>query len=294
MDKDLLEDCLAKGMSLPEIGRLVDKPPGTVGYWVAKHGLVANGREKFSPGKGKVITEAQLEPLVMEGLTIADIAERLGVRPNCVRYRIQKYGLPQPIEVRRTLRDHAVRTGDTDAMRVCIHHGMTQFLRDNRGTWRCRLCRQERVADRRRRVKRILVEEAGGACILCGYDRFAVQQWLHGGDRPSSRRSFEVRAALRELPRGGGGWLTDVGVSKLVLTGKNSPDWTRTNTNSLTVNHAAITSPGITETNSVSWPSLRHCRSRTSHPPRPSTASAALLAPPDAHGLAAIASAARR
>ena len=50
VEKEFLEDCLAKGMSLPQIGELVGRLPGTVGYWVAKHRLVANGSEKFTPG----------------------------------------------------------------------------------------------------------------------------------------------------------------------------------------------------------------------------------------------------
>lgn len=100
MEKDFLEQCLAKGMSLPQIGRLVDRPPATIGYWVAKHGLVANGKEKFSPGKGSGVTQTALEPLVMEGRTIAQIADELGVGANCVRYWIEKYGLPRPRQVR--------------------------------------------------------------------------------------------------------------------------------------------------------------------------------------------------
>jgi hypothetical protein len=48
-----------------------------------------------------------------------------------------------------------------------------------RGTYRCKLCRQEQVADRRRRVKRILVDEAGGSCALCGYDRCVAALQFH-------------------------------------------------------------------------------------------------------------------
>lgn len=187
MEKDFLENCLAKGMSLPRIGELTGRTPSTVGYWVAKHGLVANGRKKFSPGKAKAFTRGDLEPLVMEGLTIARIADELDVSPNCVRYWIGEYGLPQPIEVRRTLTAHARKVGDTRSKRVCRQHGETQFLMDIRGTWRCRLCRQARVAERRRKVKKILVEEAGGACALCGYDRSDSALHFHHRD-PADKR----------------------------------------------------------------------------------------------------------
>jgi hypothetical protein len=38
-----------------------------------------------------------------------------------------------------------------------------------RGYYRCRKCRSASVSRRRRRVKEILVQEAGCACRLCGY-----------------------------------------------------------------------------------------------------------------------------
>lgn len=187
MEKEFLEECLARGMSLPQIGELANRPAGTVGYWVAKHGLIANGREKFSPSRRQAVARESLEPLVMEGMTVSRIADELGVGVNCVRYWIDKYGLPQPIEVRRTLRSYAMQSGDTSSVRDCDRHGRTDFVRDARGTWRCRRCRGERVAERRRRVKQILVVEAGGECCLCGYNRSAAALHFHHVD-PGAKR----------------------------------------------------------------------------------------------------------
>lgn len=187
MEKDFLEDCLAKGMSLPQIGELVGRPPGTVGYWVRKHGLVANGSEKFSPGKGGKVSRKALEPLVMEGLTIAQMAEELDVGMNCIRYWIDGYGLPKPRDVRRVLTTEALRTGSTRANRTCPKHGVTEFRLDRRGTWRCPRCSGERVSRRRRKVKRILVEEAGGCCCLCGYDKVDSALHFHHLD-PGAKR----------------------------------------------------------------------------------------------------------
>jgi hypothetical protein len=45
----------------------------------------------------------------------------------------------------------------------------------------------EAVTRRRRQVKRILVEEAGGACSLCGYDRYAGALHFHHVDRRTKR-----------------------------------------------------------------------------------------------------------
>jgi hypothetical protein len=52
MDRGLLKGYLDQGLSLPQIGALVDRDPSTVGYWVQKHGLVANGQDKYAPRGG--------------------------------------------------------------------------------------------------------------------------------------------------------------------------------------------------------------------------------------------------
>ena len=41
MDKELLEECLAEGMSLEAIGKRAGKHESTVSYWLKKHGLEA-------------------------------------------------------------------------------------------------------------------------------------------------------------------------------------------------------------------------------------------------------------
>src|SRR5215210_1148279 len=74
-------------------------------------------------------------------------------------------------------------------IRSCSKHGRTEFVqRSDGGGWRCIRCR----ADRRRRIKEILIEEAGGACILCGYDRCVGVLQFHHAD-PSTKR-FAIAA----------------------------------------------------------------------------------------------------
>jgi hypothetical protein len=68
MNRAFLEDCLARGMSLNEIGALTKRDPSTVGYWVHKYGLTANGKARYAPRGG--LTREQLEPLVESGLTL--------------------------------------------------------------------------------------------------------------------------------------------------------------------------------------------------------------------------------
>jgi DNA-directed RNA polymerase subunit RPC12/RpoP len=59
----------------------------------------------------------------------------------------------------------------------CAKHGQTGFVVDGRGYYRCRKCRAEAVSRRRRKMKQIIVEEAGGACSRCGYS--ASMRALH-------------------------------------------------------------------------------------------------------------------
>jgi IS30 family transposase len=91
MDRDLLERYLKQGLSLPEIGALVGRDPSTVGYWVQKHGLVANGRAKYAPRGG--LTRAQLAPLVDSGATLEGIAVALDRSASTIRYWLAKHGL---------------------------------------------------------------------------------------------------------------------------------------------------------------------------------------------------------
>lgn len=199
MDKDFLVTCLEKGMSLPQIGELAGRPPGTVGYWVAKYGLVANGKDKFSPGKGRRVTGDLLEPLVMEGRTVASIAAELGVGANCVRYWIERYELPTPREVRRILAAHARRSGDRLSTRICKKHGEGEFTIDAQRTWRCCQCSQERVTRRRRRVKLVLLAEAGGCCCICGYDRAPAALHFHHLDPASKRFAISRSGYTRRI-----------------------------------------------------------------------------------------------
>jgi len=185
LDRDLLERYLAEGMSLPQIAELTGRTVGTVGYWVRRHGLTANGSARFRPGKG--VDRARLEALVAEGVTLGQIAVELEVSISTVKYWVDKYGLPSPHEVRKEKRSEQLRAGETRGVWSCKHHGETEFFADGKGQWRCRRCRAEAVTRRRRRVKQILVAEAGGRCVVCGYDRSIGALHFHHLD-PSTKR----------------------------------------------------------------------------------------------------------
>jgi hypothetical protein len=76
---------------------------------------------------------------------------------------------------------------DDDKTRLveCRRHGLVEhrFFRDGaRGRWRCRRCVGEAVTRRHRKVKQTLVDLAGGACVVCGYDRTLVNLHFHHVD----------------------------------------------------------------------------------------------------------------
>ena len=186
MDRDQLKAWLEEGLSLPQIGALAGRDPSTVGYWVSKHGLVANGCDKYAPRGG--LDARELEELVELGLTLERIADELDVSSSTVSYWIERHDLPRPAVIRREYLRGALRTGS--GKRHCPHHGVEVAVDRLGRRVPCKQCRSEAVARRRRKVKRILVEEAGSRCALCGYDRCQAALAFHHLD-PASK-SFGI------------------------------------------------------------------------------------------------------
>ena len=196
MEKQWLETQLGAGRSIESIAREVGKHPSTVGYWVTKHGLasmhVQRHAAKGPPGNDVVAA------LVEEGLTVQQIAERLGIGATSVRHWLRRYGL-------RTVRARsatAAAAGHRVVIRECRRHGYTAWVRSGtRGRYRCKRCRSEAVTARRRRVKRVLIEEAGGCCVLCGYDRFPGALQFHHMDPAQKSFALSVQGVARSLEK---------------------------------------------------------------------------------------------
>ncbi len=78
--------------------------------------------------------------------------------------------------------------------RVCKRHGPTEYQRYRAGKgrhrWRCKRCVGEAVTRRHQKVKRLLVEQAGGCCAVCGYSRCIVNLQFHHVD--PSAKSFRM------------------------------------------------------------------------------------------------------
>jgi DNA-binding CsgD family transcriptional regulator len=203
MDRDQLNAWLDAGLSLPQIGMLTNRDPSTVGYWVQKYRLTANGKERYAPRGG--LTREQLEPLVERGATLQQIAEELGRSVSTIRHWLRKYGLRT--RNRRGLRtglareeiELALKNGARTLTRECKRHGETTFVIENSGRTRCRRCRMERVVEWRRRKKATLVAEAGGRCQRCGYDRCFAALEFHHLDPKTKSFALSLRGVTRSL-----------------------------------------------------------------------------------------------
>jgi transposase len=193
MDRVSLEQLLGRGLSLAAIGKRFGLHESTVGYWVNKHGLEAVNRRKYAARGG--LARAELERLVNEGATIAEIAEAVGRSKATVRHWLIRYGLKtRGGPGRRPVGDAtaAKQAGLATVMMGCRRHGETEFWLDGRGYYRCKKCRSAAVARRRRKVKAILVEEAGGCCCICGYRR--NMRALHIHHLEPSQKRHEINA----------------------------------------------------------------------------------------------------
>ena len=83
----------------------------------------------------------------------------------------------------------------------CPAHGATRHAIDKHGHVRCLPCRVESVTRRRRRVKEILVAEAGGRCAACGYDRYLGALQFHHVDPATKSFSVAQMGLTRSLAR---------------------------------------------------------------------------------------------
>lgn len=176
MTRTELMQMLAEGLSLEEMGERVGRHPSTVSYWLRKRGLGPNGIIHAPRGP---IARQRLVELVERGMTLAEIGAEVDRSPSSVRYWITKYGLSRPDQVRRSQIEAAFAEGRRSIVRRCATHGWTEFVIERSGRSRCRRCRVERVSAWRRRVKARLVAEAGGSCVVCGYDRCQAALQFH-------------------------------------------------------------------------------------------------------------------
>ena len=85
--------------------------------------------------------------------------------------------------------------------RTCPTHGVTAFILEGRGYYRCKACRKQHVLKWRRRAKMRLIAEAGGACQICGYDRSPRALHFHHLDPSQKQFSLGQRGLTRGIEK---------------------------------------------------------------------------------------------
>jgi transposase len=196
MNRASLEQLLGQGLSLAEIGRRVGRHEATVSYWLKKHGLAAVNHAKHEAKGG--LRREELSQLVDAGKSIAEIAEAVGRSKPTVRHWLARYGLKTHGALGRRVGVEVTRARDAGlevTILNCKHHGETAFVLDQRGYYRCKRCRSASVSRRRRRVKELLLAEAGGVCCVCGYSRNARALHFHHLDPSLKRIEINARGA---------------------------------------------------------------------------------------------------
>jgi transposase-like protein len=130
-------------------------------------------------------------------MTIRGIADEFGVSGSTVRHWMKKFGL------------HTVRSRENSHARLkpkirfdhCAWHGRTEFVLEGRGAYRCRRCRSESVSAWRQRLKQRLIDEAGGACAICGYSRHPSALHFHHVDPSTKEFALSQEGITRSLER---------------------------------------------------------------------------------------------
>jgi transposase-like protein len=201
MDKQSLQLLLDQGLSVERIAKRFGKDPSTISYWLRKHGLESPYAEKHAAKGG--IEREQLGLLVDDGMTIAEIADAVGLSKGTVRHWLRVYGL-RTVRFRGDrlkLAKAAKEAGLISVVMSCRRHGETGFILEGRGYYRCKQCRAESVVRHRQKVKETLVAEAGGRCVACGYSRNIKALQFHHLDPGEKRLALSGQGVAYSLER---------------------------------------------------------------------------------------------
>jgi transcription elongation factor Elf1 len=86
-------------------------------------------------------------------------------------------------------------------MKTCKKHGEVEYRPRKEGGWRCPFCASDAVIKRRRKLKEILVEEHGGSCKVCGYNRYVGALDFHHLDPSQKEFGLGMRGLTRSLTK---------------------------------------------------------------------------------------------
>lgn len=197
MDRGWLAAKLEAGRSIESIAREVGRDPSTISYWAAKYGLESAHAGRHA-ARGS-LTREQLASLVGADLTVAQIAVRVDRSPTTVRHWLAFHGLRTTATARRRKRVPVSGAAASSVVLGCAKHGRVRHVLHGSGYYRCARCNSEAVSRRRRAIKRRLVEEAGGSCVLCGYDGCIAALHFHHVDPSTKRFHLSLKGLARAL-----------------------------------------------------------------------------------------------
>lgn len=119
----------------------------------------------------------ELVSLINEGLSTRQIGARVGKSQSSVKYWLKKLGL-------NTKKKRYNAGGSPPICKTCGESNPSKFYKGQRTF--CKACDTERVRQLQRRNKQQAVDEKGGKCERCGYDRcIAALDFHHPGEKDS-------------------------------------------------------------------------------------------------------------
>jgi hypothetical protein len=148
-----------------------------------------------------MVDRERLRRLVEEGASVARIARELGIGRSAARRSLEEAGLRTVRSATIAVAKVARESGTGRLERRCPRHGSVPHSKDARGTYRCTRCSMDAVTRRRRKVKATLVAEAGGRCVLCGYDRCIGALAFHHLDPESKEFGLAAGGLARSLSK---------------------------------------------------------------------------------------------
>jgi transposase-like protein len=196
VDREWLAARLEAGESYESIARELGCSASKVSYWASKHGLSSTHTRRHA-ARGPIDQEL-LRVLVNGHYSIRDIAETMDRSAATIRHWLAKLELQTSPQLQSPAARRALESGAEEVQLFCSIHGVTRHVRRDSG-YRCAQCRSAAVSARRRRMKRLLLQEAGGACVICGYDRCVASLHFHHLDPAQKSFSLGVTGVTRSL-----------------------------------------------------------------------------------------------
>lgn len=85
--------------------------------------------------------------------------------------------------------------------KICIKHGKTIYVLENKKQYRCKKCRSEAVSKNRKNRKLKLVEICGGKCIICGYNKCIQALEFHHINVETKDFTISTKGLCRSLEK---------------------------------------------------------------------------------------------